>query len=197
MVKAILERRKTQTRRVNKLERLDGESPYYETREGDLIPIKDMCPYGQVGDKLWVRETFYVQPDIYSAQFPTPIHYKADAGLESYEDYILKPSIFMPRWASRLTLEITDIRVQRLQEISTEDCISEGLYISSADGMKLASMDMATWYHKRYQLLWDSINGKPKQIKTPTHKPITIMTNSWESNCWVWAISFKVQEGKE
>ena len=187
MVKAILEGRKTQTRRVNKLEGLDGDSPYYETREGDLVPINDMCPYGQVGDSLWVRETWgslgwhqgdeipihkigdddviYLQeiiekcPDFQWMGDDEDIEYREDGREKTH----WKPSIFLPRKYSRITLEITEIRVQRLQEISPNDCRDEGVE--------------PFLYTINYRKLWDSINGK----KYP-----------WESNPWVWAISFKV-----
>jgi hypothetical protein len=83
------------------------------------------------------------------------------------EGWILSSSLFMPRWASRLTLEITEIRVQRLQEISEADCLAEGLTMFDADDIPLEI---------QYEQLWDSINGK---------------THPWKSNPWVWVINFK------
>lgn len=182
MVKAILEGRKTQTRRVNKLEGLDGESPYYETREGDLVPINDMCPYGQVGDKLWVRETFYIHSRFFTDD--PKYFYKADNPSLPLNNH-WRPSIFMPRSASRIALEITKIRVQKLQQISQDDAIAEGLLFMGgiADNWddapwcaSLKDQEPMKYPSAAYGRLWDSINGK----KYP-----------WESNPWVWAISFK------
>jgi hypothetical protein len=197
MVKAILEGRKTQTRRVNKLEGLDGKDPYYETREGDLVPINDMCPYGQVDDLLWVRETHYsygkwifdgfnktgsprykfaIDPNgavYFENNKPSPenIIKKSDIGYARY-GWTKRPSIFLFRCNSRITLEITEIRVQRLQEISEEDCIAEGIIPNTP----FEIMKWGQKYKSDYVRLWDSINGK---------------THPWESNPWVWAITFK------
>jgi hypothetical protein len=187
MVKAILDGRKTQTRRVNKLEGLDGDSPYYEIREGDLIPINDMCPYGQVSDHLWVRETWKTEVEYDSlspSQLPATakIWYMAD-GDAVYSN--TRPSIFLPRKYSRITLEITDIRVQRVQEISSNDCRAEGVE--------------PFLYTINYRKLWDSINGKPRNRKFTLDDKSNrhfikdqVGEYSWASNPFVWAISFKV-----
>ncbi len=153
MVRAILEGCKTQTRRVLRVqpEPSDSEKPIREAMcepgwftnmsliNGDVPPERMegdfpheeyghrwwSCPYGKPGDRLWVRETF--APLIGGPQEPwNPTMYRAD-NLPEYERLTWKPSIFMPRWASRITLEITDVRVERLQEISAGDAIAEGL----------------------------------------------------------------------
>jgi hypothetical protein len=198
MVKAILEKKKTQTRRkIN--EKISGCVPTVVGRneQGNLdnsVPrpcpdwcieaLLKRCPYGHVGDKLWVREK--LQKHLTG----TPIRYFADGCPVMYKGesadvinwtyrYDVLPSILMPRWASRLTLEITDIRVQRLQEISEEDILAEGTpchHISQ----HLPHGELLVEDKYDYRKLWDSINGK---------------THPWESNPWVWAISFKLLEG--
>jgi hypothetical protein len=164
MVKAILDGRKTQTRRTRGLEVVNRSLDF---------AIKCQCPYGRPGDRLWVRESFYVQPDIYRPDKPSPIHYKADEDTGCLEDYVFKPSIFMPRWASRITLEITRIRAERVQDISEEDCIAEGIKDS---GLGVVDLLLS------YAVLWDSINAKRGY--------------SWESNPWVWVIEFKRLESE-
>jgi hypothetical protein len=164
MVQAILEGRKTQTRRVIKCDfyvendpPLTAYIPDYIT--GEPQPVKLPCPYGQIGDRLWVRETFVYH---HTGQ----LFYKTDIPVLCHKNWKWKPSIFMPRTASRITLEITDIRIERLQDISEEDCLSEGInYQGNAYDTIGAFSD-----------LWDSINAK----KHP-----------WQSNPWVWVIEFK------
>lgn len=177
MVKAIPEGRKTQTRRVIK-----KPENYDNIRQCDFC-----CPYGQVGDKLWIRETIaewqgtvesVKNGDLDEAEALEYIVYKASAkdwaGILKDRDYghpwNVRPSIFMPRWASRITLEITEIRVERLKEITWKDVLREGVGHSIAiEHPKWMVTDM-------FQHVWDSINGK----KYP-----------WSSNPFVWVISFK------
>ena len=177
MVKAILEGRKTQTRRVIKPQpdRVINGVPfeYLGHKYHDASDRAIRCPYGQVGDRLWVRETWATQKSIdrFSPSYignaaTVPLWYKADAvngrsfiGLGKW-----RPSIFMPRWASRITLEITEVRVERLQEITFEDFKKEGIEMDGSwDGS--------------FARLWDSLNAKRGY--------------SWESNPWVWVISFR------
>lgn len=214
MVRAILSLKKTQTRRIIKF-------PIYKpvryrpgiTRifiEDDLpghkIPILTSCPYGHIGDHLWVRETFVLESDLgWDIKLPTdrPIktitddydngeyhlipHYRATEpepnivpeGQDSFDDRTRwTPSIFMPHWASRITLVITGIRVERLQEISEADAKAEGV---KQVAINLSDNTDATPYKEYYRQLWDSINGK----KHP-----------WESNPWVWVIEFEVWDDK-
>lgn len=198
MVQAILEGRKTQTRRVIKniseeatffgieenpeLVSIDIEQEEPEIHNGTFALFEENSskfPYGNIGDILWVRETwnnynenFYGFPDkeIYL--------YKANG---TDRTCTWKPSIFMPKDACRIFLEIENIKVERLQEISEEDARAEGIE-REWDGI-------ATWYKdylkpnemiKRYakesfESLWKFINGK----------------QSWEENQWIWVIEFK------
>ena len=189
MVKAILEGRKTMTRRVVKNAQPLADTVFHSkhiSQDGTdwkfmSNPVPNVfnalggwfkCPYGQVGDVLWVRETWC--DDCPSASEPNGVCYKANRENQPASDFCTKwkPSIFMPRWASRITLEITDIRVERLQEITEKDAIAEGIPAFAPNGIirnyKIPQM--------QYEVLWDKINSK----KYP-----------WESNPWVWVISFK------
>ncbi|SBM15762.1 morphogenetic protein [Klebsiella pneumoniae] len=199
MVRAILDGRKTQTRRIIKPQpeaTLSGSlSGKWLSRplNGLLLPkIEDIaihCPFGVVGDRIWVRETFqgplfdYDLMDSYCKD-PTPVEkpefcvYKAD-GVPAPEFYdaddelhsCWRPSIHMPRWASRILLEITDVRVERLKSISDRDALREGC--SAAD---MKSGDCVADVFAR---LWASIYG----------------SDSWNANPWVWVIEFKRVEG--
>lgn len=228
MVRAILEGRKTQTRRVVKPQPDKDGGWKGCTSIGDHN-IDEFCPYGQLGDRLWVRETWRIVG--WWEGEPYWIEYKdgtrkeepgdsldydedkyaelsmqcdndcMDAGLKTDEDgaYHIpeeqevptrwRPSIFMPRWASRLTLEITGLRVERLQEISDADVAAEGVSVVFHEPGKFGienpcatgNVELPNGHHVYstargcFAALWDSINGK----KHP-----------WESNPWVWVISF-------
>jgi len=190
--KLILDKLKTMTRRTYGLEKVNDmpylwEKPFYseeyqrwgfwQKNTGDVIYLK--CPYGQVGDRLWVRETF-CEPTtgriIYKVD-ETPYEISSDgSGLYSYHTW--KPSIHMPRWASRIILEITAIRVERVQEIELVDVEDEGIIIPNE---LLALPDHKGKYLAILQLfidLWDSLNAKRGL--------------GWDFNPWVWPISFKV-----
>lgn len=174
MVNAILDGRKTQTRRVIK------PQPNCVHDNHRWVWLKEKwvdCPYGQPGDRLWVRETFC---DLGAGTIPGRILYRAsfnDLDLEMFHQSghgspIWHPSIFMPRWASRITLEIVNVRVERVQDISIADCVAEGIKDSN-DLKYLAGSGIEK---TEYCLLWDKINGK---------------TYPWQSNPWVWVIEFK------
>ena len=181
MVKAILEGRKTQTRRAIE------PQPKYDERyiggwclEGrrSITPIEifnkglmqGCCPYGQVGDRLWVRETWQTTElqdcVLYKADYT-----KDDLQAEQCDFGKWRPSIHMFRQDSRITLEITDIRVERLQEIKATDALKEGVGLNKpyihADLKVLAD----------FTELWDSLNAQRGY--------------SWDLNPWVWVISFK------
>ena len=148
MVMAILAGTKTQTRRVIKPQ----------------PSVAQNCPYGTPGDHLWVKETFWTGGDA--------VNYRADGEMPEYMRDVSrwKPSIFMPRKLSRITLEILDVRVERVQDISEEDAKDEGgLYGAGS-------------YRDGFAVLWDSINGK----KHP-----------WESNPWCWVLTFKPCETRQ
>lgn len=179
MVRAILDGRKTQTRRPIKwkqtrftemAERDDGSLwPWAEDceRGGD---IWFACPFGEVGDRIWVRETFCAVPDHEEPAGCSALLYAAD-GNGPYGKWT--PSIHMPRWASRLTLEITGVRVERLRDLSEDDAKSEG--ITPPSGGVLPGWE----YRINFRDLWMDIYG----------------TDNWEANPWVWVIEFKRVEG--
>ena len=154
------------TRRVVKPQpEQDTDCPYHI---GTGIERKArICPYGKPGDRLWVRETFGVCdfPGGSASFGKRKILYKAD-GETTYDIGKWKPSIFMPRMYSRITLEITSVRVERLQDISNKDIESEG-----ACGMACVT------HRLTFKQLWDSINSKRGY--------------SWESNPWVWVVEFE------
>jgi hypothetical protein len=198
MVRALLDGRKTQTRRVikpqPKTDGLQGVYPDLYNHEPNRwafwLPDNRMtepriweCPYGQVSDHLWVRETFkYTDFDLRDAG-KLPHRCEVEYKLNGIRKWVLattdtqivipdkwRPSIFMPRWASRITLEITGIKVQRIYEISPQDIEAEGIkQLHFTTGVCLVSLP-------QFKLIWDSINGK----KYP-----------WSSNPWVWVIEFK------
>jgi hypothetical protein len=190
MVRAILDGRKTQTRRVVKFRpRKDGAKlvPEILARAG----VGAACPYGQSGDRLWVKETTWFdqrEPDecvIYAAT-PQWHKYRLRDKVEAWEaaittDYLerhefwhRRPSIFMRRWASRITLEITGVRVERLKDISEEDAIAEGTTITDSIVSDDAVHASRAWVES-YRRLWEQING----------------AGSWDTNPWVWAIGFR------
>lgn len=187
---------KTQTRRIMKLQPTDtgvswqfelkgrksniwANYPYdkFDDRENGLVGY---CPYGKPGDLLYVRETYIDFGRL--VDFGTK-YYRADSDEELEPYYKWTPSIHMPRWASRITLEVTDVRVQRLKDISILDAISEGVTRDdSADyHARILGLDWSLGNgrtgcpRKAFHCLWTSINGP----------------ESWEANPWVWAVSFK------
>ncbi|MBV7686438.1 morphogenetic protein [Klebsiella quasipneumoniae subsp. similipneumoniae] len=190
MVRALLDGRKTQTRRTVKPQ--PDEDGLAKVTNGPWVDTSERnyrCPFGAAGDRIWVRETFqgplfdYDLMDSYCKD-PTPFEkpefcvYKAD-GVPAPEFYdaddelhcCWRPSINMPRWASRILLEITNVRVERLKSISDGDAIREGC--STAD---MKSGDCVADVLAR---LWASIYG----------------SDSWNANPWVWVIEFKRVEG--
>lgn len=193
MIRAILEGRKTQTRRVikqaiGKPDHVDNGIAYFVTDHQCGVESWQSeqtlaCPYGQPGDRLWMRETFRLRADQDHKPpsqdwWKSGAWYQADGNCEPSGcgggSGKLRPSIHMPRWASRITLEITDVGVQRLQEISESDAMGEG---AGATAPLHEEWDGdPDQYRKRFRELWDSINAK----RCP-----------WDSNCWVWCISFK------
>jgi len=208
MVRAIIAGRKTQTRRVVRgmphdavNVRLVGEDLKFgeysgpEAQPGRYGRVP--CPYGQPGDRLWVRETWAKPTDARSTKFADVVLYAADFTDRwrghAHFDGNWRPSIHMPRKASRITLEITGVRVERLQDISGDDAKAEGLRCWTKDGTVykwgLAERhvsgeldpvvpwsEMPRTHIRAWAAAWDSING--------TRAP-------WDSNPWVWVIEFK------
>jgi len=154
---------------------------YFTKKDGGFLVIK--CPYGGIGDRLWVRETWRViaNEERYGIVFK-------DGGIKFFEGQTTykiedkwRPSIFMPRWASRITLEITGVRVERLQDICESDVISEGcpdiplLYEpQNMSRIDVLNAQRLSWFAE----LWDSLNAKRGY--------------GWDTNPWVWVIEFKV-----
>lgn len=188
MVRALLAGTKTQTRRVVKgvpLEWLDdaGFTP-------EFVADRDngLCPYGAPGDLLYVREAWSADwswrdekpVDIIPA---APIWYWADGNPTAGDWTRPKPSIHQPRWASRLTLEITNVRIQRLLDCAEADAIAEGLQVKDQAWLpQYRGADDLPWRSEfprdAYFDLWDHINGK----------------GAAEADPWIWAVSFKVHE---
>lgn len=178
MVRAILDGRKTQTRRIIKPQPFWVADPNVPFRTKDANPKGIInFPYGgMLNQRLWVRETFHHDIDL------DEYFYKADCDL----DVKWRPSIYMPRIASRLLLQITNVRVERLNEISELDAMEEGLKtrkygIPDKDGypgnddLGWSWCDWDTSPILAYKRLWESINGK----------------GSWDLNPHVWIIDFK------
>jgi hypothetical protein len=178
-VRAILDGRKTQTRRVVKP---IPETYPYEITEAD-------CTYGKVGDRLWVKEKYGFKPSVETGEYETVYcddFYIADELI--WTEYGLwKNPMFMPRSYSRLTLEITDVRCERLQDISKEDCFNEGIiqigYKHFHNGIQSGELDEDDncYYYstpeESYSRLWNTLYTK--------------RGFPWESNPYVWAIEFK------
>lgn len=238
MVRAILEGRKSQTRRVVKAPKealLHGRNPHWDDALVDGHPTMpsgfsdggeylhvpygggDMegcgrcasrvfCPYGQPGDLLWVRETwgacerrdgrltisyaatprttFATLENCIVVDRPDGFEIKSpEVGPYRDKDGAWRPSIFMPRWASRLTLRITDVRVERVRSISRADAIAEGIQNIGGDTERWGVPGEGYAQHpcRAYWLLWDSINGK---------KPGC----TWADNPWVWVVEFEREE---
>ena len=182
MVRAILDGQKTQTRRV--ITKKQIYCPEHERIHDHIISFTYnqeailRCAKYQVGDRLWVKENFYVQPDIWcSTHEEQPVHYKADGNTECLEDYISKSSRFMPKWAARIWLEVTGVRVERLQDISEKDARAEGVTKQHNYFRDDMVIECGNVYRRCFAKLWDSLNAKRGY--------------SWGKNPWVWVYEFK------
>lgn len=200
MVRAILDGRKTQTRRVVKKNAsgraaLGGKNWHLGDPDAVLA-----CPYGQPGDRLWVKETWRPWNDV---DLWDVVQYRADMSIRkpdglsendgfrfnaeceaTIQDQIdgnkspWKPSIFMPHWASRLTLEIVRVRVERLQEIGEEDAMAEGMPNNHATHWPDDDPGyIDDVYRRNYAHIWNTLNAK--------------RGFGWDANPWVWVIDFK------
>lgn len=202
LVPEILADRKTVTRRLVRTPFVVDEHPvtgqpwplhpsYVNGGDDEGEPLA--CPFGAPGDRLWVREAFRA-----SASDPKAIHYSASVSeYERREKGPWKPSIHMPRWACRLTLDVVSVRVERLQDITADDVIAEGIKLPATDhdcppGKVIplvrigspylkAHPDVKCWkasdfWLSQFACTWDDINAK----RAP-----------WDSNPWVWRIEFK------
>lgn len=181
MVRALLDGRKTQTRRIVKKLHPSCREMIAHDRIGGLFTCRDAfsrcvqmlpCPYGQPSDRLWVKEAFAPMED---AQSPGSVQYRADREHPQVTKW--KPSIFMPRRASRILLEVVSVRAEQLQDISAADAIAEGIQRTNGDGEWAAEGLAYTGHSPRetYRELFESING----------------AGSWDANPWVWVIEFR------
>jgi hypothetical protein len=195
MVRAILDGRKTQTRRIVDQRAFIETDRDAAPGRGHIEQSNDLFgayaiellrrPYGSVGDRLWVRETHaqFAVGEGMDRPVPQCVAYRATCDGDGGFDYVngrgevmrikvtkWTPAIYMPRWASRIALEVTGVRVERLQQISEEDARLEGV---GPDSTQLPPNNTHRWAFHR---LWDSINAK----RSP-----------WSSNPWVWVVSFK------
>lgn len=224
MVKAILEGRKTQTRRLIqfparfslpavKAEWIPKTFPesvsgwVFDNHEGHVTKLG--CPHGEVGNRLWAKENWRTRkqwdgimprelplaplirgvdgkadmndPDNWRYFREQFVHFEAEPEKNGTLHGKLRPSIFMPRWASRINLELTEIRVERLQEISEDDAKSEGVqfYAGYWSGCPHPIKGSPKYFNtpvQAFQSIWDFINGK----RAP-----------WASNPWVFAETFR------
>lgn len=201
MVRALLNGRKTQTRRIAKppakwAERFPickpsvmkaGHETWWWDGVYDRVGASQICPYGVPGDTLWVKETWH--PRAALSDWDLDIRYAADGALRTIKDgefgerdWTMPKAaargnvspLFMPRWASRLTLAITKVRIERLQDISERDVKAEGVN-QTVIGTPRNPHRMT--YRASFRDLWDHINGP----------------ESWDANPWVWAITFDVR----
>jgi hypothetical protein len=204
MVRAILEGRKAQTRRVVKPQPIvesDGRmhwngigwTTHHDRLTGLGGTMLTKCPFGRPGDRLWVRETFaspvaswtdygWEWDEDDGARLPggKPVpgnqfskrtaKYRADYSDWHQDEGPWRPPIHMPRWASRITLEVTDVRIERLHSLAEEDAQAEG--VSPAE-----TTDGDLSYALGFIDLWDSLNAK--------------RGHSWASNPWVWVVTFR------
>lgn len=203
MVRALLEGSKTQTRRIAKFKPRDAgcNLSFSAMRVGHYMTGKPaagfvlhagagdrtfplICPYGQLGDRIWVRETF---SDVYGAggdedRRKKEVMYRANGETDPYViGGCWTPSIHMPRWASRILLETVSVRVERLNDCSEADALAEGVaidrsgchFIDGANGRHVSPVGASAV--EAFASLWESING----------------AGSWAANPWVWVIEFK------
>ena len=209
MVQAILEGRKTVTRRVMRPQPSEGwEAADYGTVHKLVNGVPDemkpigwgptsddgleayKSPYGKPGDILYVRETFAVKSPVFSDQDWATYLYKADLdGIPKWEDITWKPSIHMPKEASRIWLKVKDVSVERVQDITEGDAKAEGCDsyrcnpAGDADVKKPGGVGYkpSVSYRDDFSYLWDSINAKRENGKF-----------AWDANPWVWCVSFEV-----
>lgn len=185
MIRAVLAGTKTQTRRLVKpapppdLPHSGGTSWLWSEKLGNFQPYGTVghipmpmkmgirCPFGVIGDRLWVRESFRMSASGGEVHYPASL-----SDYDRAEKGPWKPSIHMPRAASRIDLDVTGVRVERLQDITPSDAIAEGIF---GDG-RYATEPPLPYPVATFKKLWDSINGG---------------RGSWASNPWVWAVSFR------
>ena len=235
MVRALLDGSKTQTRRILKVpsgadffsfdEAVDMEGIHHGPAawfvdQDDLGLTPLFCPYGQPGDRLYVRENGWERPErtakmmIEGADTWEPYYYDAD-GIDHHEvadfkewGFKRRPSIHMPRWASRITIEITDVRVEMLQDISGADARAEGCKASPFPGPWWQGYrDMGDGSLSHQQSIGETPPDwmiEPKRMRDHSHLDLSAIDayralwmringpGSWALNPWVWAVAFKM-----
>ncbi|MCH4572516.1 MULTISPECIES: hypothetical protein [Achromobacter] len=201
MVRAILAGNKTQTRRVVKPQppsstvsvhlyhHPDPRPHFWAADGGSLLDWAQPCPYGAPGERLWVRETWqHANHPFGPYQEGAPVFYRADyhddphgpdgelSPQGKYRGW--RPSIYMPRAACRLALEVTGVRVERLSAISETDAQAEGCdpWEDLAGVQDVTVRERLHGYKRAYQHLWEQLHG----------------ADSWRANPWVWVIEFRV-----
>ncbi|PBP70580.1 hypothetical protein CCL15_13625 [Pseudomonas syringae] len=201
MTHALLAGQKTVTRRLVETPPLTPHTELAKGREAQTAGVHTSdCPYGQTGDQLWVRETWIPCPDAgheswsnhtfsYSAwvrrgkkirdvpvglRKPRHCIYRIDVADDSH-GFKWRPSIHMPRWACRILLEITDVRIERLQDITPEQAIAEGV-LSCRDHLDPDGIGYSE--EELFSIMWVSLNGH----------------ENWNANPWVWVVEFKQVE---
>ncbi|HBQ9339447.1 TPA: hypothetical protein L9D42_004550 [Klebsiella pneumoniae] len=201
MVRAILDGRKTQTRRIMKPQpepcprgghwwpsnvfktMLHVEDEMQNGKGGWGGLVGDACPFGAVGDRIWVRETWASGLSTKSTLAYRATHKREDLEDGFYDTIKWTPSIHMPRWASRILLEITDVRVERLNAISEEDARAEGIIdggcLNCGEPEPCGCANPEPDATDAFAYLWQSIYGQ----------------ESWNADPWVWVIEFKRVEG--
>lgn len=195
MVRALLDGRKGQTRRivtpqpeVSAQGNLMGDW-LRKPLDGLILPkLQDItihCPYGVAGDHLWVREAWRTTGDGGRVDDMPPrdlqphtVWYEAD-GVAPADQCVGKyrPAMFMPRWASRITLEVTGVRVEQLQAINERDASAEGVVPTWSDGIPIQHDCTGDLCRPRFRELWDSLNDARGY--------------GWDTNPWVWVVEFK------
>lgn len=186
MILALLAGTKSQTRRaVKRVSRFSAAGkPFDCIMDLDGLPSRldlapdnwELCPYGVPSDRLWVRETF-----CYSSGYVAPegtVCYRANLPADESTGWKWKPSIFMRRADSRITLEVVSTRIERLQEISEEDARAEGVIQKFTAWLPHEGGTAFSTAREAYRSLWDDING----IDGP---------GAWEASPWVWVVSFR------
>ena len=201
MVRAILAGRKTQTRRVVKPQPFKAGEEWSsktvtEAWNSGFVDVR--CPFGNAGQRLWVRETWTwcssadkeeergITFKDGAQKFPNGNYYPNDHidYLPTAFDHIKwHPSIYLPRWASRITLEVESIRIQRLKEISEQDALAEGISETHrTKAMMPGGFVRCDWPQWSFHQLWDSINEKRGY--------------GWRKNPWVWVVNFALVDGQ-
>lgn len=231
MVKALLAGTKTQTRRIVKLPadhpelyvdeggtEVFGPGPYlkFPATDTQVGHGRLRCPYGYPGDRLWVRETWGLHAfgDETGWERDSVAGCSAEEILSQYtltrradwgplqEGCFWRPAIHMPRWASRILLEITEVRVQRLHEITEEDARAEGVTMD-CDGRWWLGVEhpikgtpkVYPTARQAFESLWESINGERRRIEedieTGEMRAVIDTSARWSANPWVWSLTFK------